>query len=181
MDYDLINLFDHANCCLFELIPSAIAVFGKEGVNQCVIGVEWKRSAGETPTQTQLTLKWDPEALRLRALPELDQQVRTRREWNDDRATLVEEAAIVVAAAVMALIEPDTLFTRRSNTGTSHDYYLNSVRDEMIEVSGQSDGSLSTLFEKKRKQSDQNPNLRKRWVSVTVVQALQNRTEGLHS
>jgi hypothetical protein len=114
-------------------------------------------------------------------LPEIDAQVRNRREWNDDRATQTEEAAIVVAAAVLAHVEPDTLFTRRSNTGTRHDYYLNATRDEMIEIAGRWDDAISGFFEEKRKQSDLNPNLTKRWVSVTVVERLQNRTEGLHT
>jgi len=180
MEYDLINLFDHANCCLFEFIPSTIAVFGAAGSSQCQLQVQWRRAADEPENQAVLTLKWNLDQIRAR-LPEIDAQIRNRREWNDDRARQVEEAAIVVAVAVMAHIEPDTLFTRRSDTGTGHDYYFNSTRDEMIEVSGWSDGSLSTLFERKRKQSDQNPTLRKRWVSVTVVQSLQNRTEGLHT
>jgi hypothetical protein len=180
MEYDLINLFDHTQCCLFEYIPSALALLGTDASNQCVIDVECKRSAGEPAATMQLTLKWDLDLLRVR-LPEIDTQVRNRREWNDDQATQTEEAAIVVAAAVMAHLEPDTLFTRRSSTGTNHDYYLNATRDEMIEVAGLWDGGLPSLFDKKRKQSDQNAALRKRWVSVTVVQKRVNRTEGLHT
>lgn len=180
MEYDLTDLFDHLQCCLFEFIPSTIALFGVEGASQCVLDVEWKRSAGEAATQAQLTLKWDLDTLRVR-LPEIDSQIRNRREWNDDRASQTEEAAIAVAVAVMAHIEPDTLFTRRSNTGTGHDYYLNATRDEMIEVAGRWDDGLAGLFELKRTQSDKNPTLRKRWVSVTVVDQRANRTEGLHS
>ena len=180
MEYDLINLFDHTQCCLFEYIPSAIAVFGTGKANHCVIDVEWKRSAGEAAVQAPLTLKWDLDVLRVR-LPEIDAQVRNRREWNDDRATQTEEAAIVVAVAVLTHIEPDTLFTRRSNTGTRHDYYLNAVRDEMIEIAGRWDDAITGMFEEKRKQSDLNSALRKRWVSATVVERLQNRTEGLHT
>jgi hypothetical protein len=180
MEYDLIDLFDHTQCCLFEFIPSAIALFGTEDETRCVIDLEWRRCAGEPSTTTQLTLKWDLGLLRVR-LPEIDSQIRNRREWNDDRATQTEEAAIVVAAAAMALIEPDTLFTRRSNTGTRHDYYLNAARDEMIEISGRWDDAIGGLFDEKRKQSDLNSNLRKRWVSVTVVDRRQTRTEGLHT
>lgn len=180
MEYDLTDLFDHTQCCLFEYIPSAIAAFGTNDSNQCVIEVDWKRSAEEETAQTQLTLKWDIDALRVR-LPEIDNQIRNRREWNNDRATQTEEAAIVVAVAVLALVEPDTLFTRRSNTGTNHDYYLNSTHDEMIEVAGLWEGGLPSLFDKKRRQSDQNAALRKRWVRVTVVQKRANRTEGLHT
>jgi hypothetical protein len=180
MEYDLINLFDHTQCCLFEYIPSAVALLGTGDSNRCVMSVEWKRSAGEATATLQLTLKWNLDVLRAR-LPEIDTQVRNRREWNDDRATQTEEAAIVVAAAVLAYIEPDTLFTRRSNIGTNHDYYLNATRDEMIEIAGSWDGGLPSLFEKKRKQSDLNSGLRKRWVSVTVVEKFQNRTEGLHT
>jgi hypothetical protein len=180
MEYDLVNLFDHLYCCLFEFIPSTIAVFGTDGSNRCAIQTWWRRTAGEPEAQVDVVLKWDLDILRIR-MPEIDAQVRNRREWSDDRARQVEEAATVVAAAVLGNVEPDTFFTRRSDTGTGHDYYLNSAPDEMIEVAGLWDGGLSGLFEKKRKQSDQNPTLRKRWVSVTVVNKRQNRTEGLHS
>jgi hypothetical protein len=179
MEYDLINLFDHTNCCLFEFIPSAVAIFGTGGVTRCTIQVQWRRSAGEPEAQLELTLKWDLDLLRVR-IPDIDAMIRSRREWSDDRARQIEEAAVVVAVAVLSHIEPDTLFTRRSGTGTHHDYYLNSTRSEMIEVAGRWDDGIDGLFEEKRRQSDLNPNLRKRWVSVTVVQTLQNRTEGLH-
>jgi hypothetical protein len=90
-------------------------------------------------------------------------------------------AAVVVAVAVMSHILPGVKFTRRSSTGTRHDYYLNETRDEMIEVAGRWEGGLDDLFEDKRLQSDQNPRLRKRWVSVTVLTVNpRNRTEGLH-
>jgi hypothetical protein len=180
MEYDLIDLFDHSLCCLFEYIPSAIALFGVSDSISCALDVEWKRSAAEPPTAARLVLKWNLDILRYR-LPEIDIQVRNRREWNDDRATQTEEAAIVVAAAVLAHIEPDTLFTRRSDIGTRHDYYLNATHEEMIEIAGRYDDTIGGLFEKKRKQSDLNPTLKKRWVSVTVVGRLQNRTEGLHT
>ena len=56
------------------------------------------------------------------------------------------------------------------------------TRDEMIEVAGRWQGSLSGLFEQKRDQSNLNPALRKRWVSVTIVTVTpRNRSEGLHS
>jgi hypothetical protein len=180
MEYDLIRLFEHAQCCLFEFIPSAIAVLSTTEGTRCTIQVQWRRSAGEPDNEAELTLRWDWNVLRAR-LPEIDSQVRNRREWNDDRARQIEETAIVVAVAVMAIIEPETLFTRRSGTGTSHDYYLNSRLDEMIEIAGRWNDGLDGLFVKKRRQSDLNPAVRKRWVSVTIVQTKRNRTEGLHS
>jgi hypothetical protein len=181
MEYDLINLFDHFNCCLFEFIPSAIAVFSTPGMNRCTIPAQWRRSASEPENQFELTLKWDLDVLRVR-MTEIDLQIHNRREWNDDKATQTEEAAIVVAVAVLSHIEPDTLFTRRSTIGTRHDYYLNSTRDEMIEIAGRWDGGLPGLFDEKKAQSDLNTALRKRWVSVTIVRETpRNRTEGLHS
>jgi hypothetical protein len=91
-------------------------------------------------------------------------------------------AAVVVAAAVLAHIEPQTQFTRRSATGTGHDYYLNDTRTEMIEIAGRWEGGLPGLFAEKASQSNVNPSLLKRWVSVTtIMQSPRNRTEGLHS
>jgi hypothetical protein len=67
-------------------------------------------------------------------------------------------------------------------TWTRHDYYLNDAPDEMIEIAGRWEGGLPGLFQEKRGQSDLNPDLRKRWVSVTIVRETpRNRTEGLHS
>jgi hypothetical protein len=51
----------------------------------------------------------------------------------------------------------------------------------MIEIAGRSEGGSPGLFEEKRRQSENNPTLRKRWVSVTIFgKDLRNRTEGLH-
>jgi hypothetical protein len=181
MDYDLIRLFDEAHAvCLFEYIPSAIAVLDDGTSSARLVDIEWRRSAGVTAEFGRLTLRWDLDAIRSH-LPKIDRQLRSRWERTDDRATLVEEAAIVVAAAVMAHVEPTTRFTWRSDTGSAHDYYLNDADDEMIEIAGLWEGGLPGLFERKRDQSDQNAGLRKRWVSVTVMRAsTRNRTEGLH-
>jgi len=82
---------------------------------------------------------------------------------------------------MMAHIEPATRFTRRSSTGTRHDYFLNDTRTEMIEIAGRWEGGLPGLFTEKQEQSNQNPALQKRWVSVTIImQTPRNRTEGLH-
>lgn len=179
MEYDLIHLFDHP-VCLFELIPATIVTFEQGGSKQCAIAVEWRKSVGEPATESTLTLKWDLDTIRPR-LPMIDRQLQSRRERDDDRATRTEEAAIVVAVAVMDHIEPGTQFTWRSDTGTGHDYYLNETEDEMIEIAGRWEGGLPGLFEEKRAQSDQNVALRKRWVSVTIVRKdPRNRTEGLH-
>lgn len=179
MEYDLIRLWEH-DLCLFELIPSAIVTFEAGETNRCAVEVEWRRSAGEVSAATTVTLTWDHATLRPH-LPHLDRQLRTRRDRDDDRATRTEEAAVVVAAAVLAHLEPETRFTRRSDTGTRHDYYLNDTDDEMIEVAGRWEGGLPGLFDQKRAQSDLNPGLRRRWVSVTIARtSARNRTEGLH-
>jgi hypothetical protein len=52
----------------------------------------------------------------------------------------------------------------------------------MIEIAGRWKGGLPSLFNEKQRQSENNPTLRKRWVSVTVFTVRpRNRTEGLHS
>ena len=179
MEYDLINLFDHP-ICLFEFIPATIVTLGTETESQCVVQVEWRRSTSEQASKTELTLKWDLNAIRLRN-PLIDRQIQSRRERDEDQATRTEETAIVVAVAVLAHIEPGTRLTYRSRTGSGHDYYLNDTREEMIEMAGELVGGLPGLFEETRKQSNQNSSLRKRWVSVTVMRETpRNRTEGLH-
>lgn len=51
----------------------------------------------------------------------------------------------------------------------------------MIEVAGRWEGGLPELFADKKRQSDQNAGLRRRWVSVTIFhKTARNRTEGLH-
>ena len=179
MEYDLINLFDHP-VCLFELIPAVIVTLGRDGANQCVIQVQWRRCAGEPEHQVELTLKWDLDALRVKN-PLIDRQIQSRRERDEDQARRTEETAVVVAIAVLAHLEPETKVTFRSKTGSGHDYYLNDTRDEMIEMAGKWNYALPSLFEETRTQSNQNRALRKRWVSVTVMRENpRNRTEGLH-
>jgi hypothetical protein len=112
---------------------------------------------------------------------EIDEEIAILRERDEDQATRVQLASVVVAVAVMAHVEPQTRFTRRSGTGTRHDYYLNETRDEMIEVKGLWEGGLPGLFAEAQNQSNLNPGLRKRWVSVTIIRlSPRNRTEGLH-
>jgi hypothetical protein len=180
MEYDLVRLFEHP-LRFRKYIPSAIVLFGgNSDVGQCEIAVEWKQSQTGTANTGTLTLSWDISTLRPH-FAEIDEELDILRTRDEDQATQVEEAAVVVAVAVMAHIEPDTLFTRRSSIGTRHDYYLNEVRDEMIEIAGQRKGGLLDLFKKKRKQSDKNSALRKRWVSVMIARKRpRSRTEGLH-
>ena len=147
MEYDLIRLFEHP-LYMLDLIPAAIVTFGGGGVSQRVIAVEWRRSAGAPVAKARLTLTWDLDALRIN-LPMIDRQLRSYHERDYDQATRTEMAAIVVAAAVLAHIEPETRFTARSDTGSGHDYYLNETTDEMIEVAGEWRGGLPGLFRKK--------------------------------
>ena len=190
MEYDLIRLVDHP-LKFRRCIPAAIVIFGgNTDAGQCKIAVEWKLQASGTANNDTLTLSWDVETLRPK-FAEIEEELQILRTRDYDRATQVMEAAVIVAVAVMAHVEPDTRFTQRSGTGTSHDYYLNEADDEnetdneMIEIAGRSDRSLASLFKEKKTQSDRNPTLRKRWVSVTIVRkgsrkGPQNRTEGLH-
>jgi hypothetical protein len=180
MEYDLIRLFDHP-VWLAEFIPATVVTFGSTMPNQAVVEVQWRRSAGDTENEVALILKWDLEALK-DSMPLIERHIQSLRERDEDRGRRMELAAIVVAVAVMAHIEPGTKFTCVSSHGSRHDYYLNETRDEMIEIAGRWEGGLPGLFEEKREQSDLNPTLRKRWVSVTIArESSRNRTEGLHS
>lgn len=181
MEYDLVRLFEHP-LRFRRFVPPAIVVFGgTQDTGRCEIAVEWKLSASGAANNSTLTLSWDIETLRPH-VAEIDEELQILQSRDEDRATQVMEAAVVVAVAVMANIEPGTLFTQRSNTGNHHDYYLNESRDEMIEVAGEWQDGLPKLFRKKQNQSDRNPGLRKRWVSVTIMRKKpRNRTEGLHS
>lgn len=178
MQYDLIRLLDplrFRNC-----IPSAIALFGGKRRGGCSVGVEWKRTATNDAQKSVLRLSWDIDLLRLH-LAEIEEEIEILRTRDDDRATMVELAAVVVAVAVMAHIDPGARFTRRSGTGTHHDYFLNDCDTEMIEIAGRWEAGLPGLFEDKAVQSSGNPTLVKRWVSVTVIMKRpRNRTEGLH-
>jgi hypothetical protein len=181
MNYDLVWLFGHP-MKFRRFIPSAIVTFGGSGdTGQCEIAVEWKASATEPIQSAILTLMWNLATLRPH-YAEIDEDLEILRTRDDDRATQVMEAAVIVAVAVMTHVEPGTKFTRRSDTGTRHDYYLNETNDEMIEIAGRWEGGLPGLFEEKKTQSDLNATLRKRWVSVTIVRTNpRNQTEGLHS
>lgn len=181
MDYDLIRLFEH-DFSFRHYIPHAIATFGSNlDAGAYEIEVKWKLSQSDEPSTSRLKLTWDIENLRTR-YRDLDEELDTLRNRHEDKSIRVEMSAIVVAVAVMTLIEPGTRFTRLSAKGTGHDFYLNETRDEMIEIAGRSTGSLSSVFDTKREQSDKNSRLRKRWVSVTVFDSPPvNRTEGLHS
>jgi hypothetical protein len=184
MEYDLIRLFEHP-LKFRRFLPAAIVIFGgNRDTGQCEIAVEWKMQASGTANNDTLTLSWDVETLRPWCA-EIDEDLHILRTLDDDRATQVMEAAVIVAVAVMAHVEPNTRFTRRSATHSRHDYYLNGTDNEMIEIAGRSDHRLASLFKGKKAQSDGNPTLRKRWVSVTIVRkgprkGPQNRTEGLH-
>lgn len=181
MEYDLVRLFEHP-LKFRRFIPAAIAIFGgdkDEGERE--IAVSWKCSSSDPSTDATLMLSWNVETLRPH-VAEIDEELYIARNLDDDRAMRIEEASVVVAVAVMAHVEPETRFTFRSGTGTRHDYYLNDHEDEMIEIAGRWAGGLPGLFGQKREQSDLNAGLRKRWVSVTVIQKKpRNRTEGLHS
>ncbi|MBX9580260.1 MAG: hypothetical protein K2X87_08120 [Gemmataceae bacterium] len=181
MEYDLFRLFDHP-LRFRRYIPSAIVVLGGDrDAGRCEIGVEWRTSASGPVGGGTLGLSWDVATLRP-FVAEVEEELLIARTRNRDRASQVEEAAVVVAVAVLAQIEPATRFTDWADLGTRHDFYLNDRPDEMIEVAGRWEGGLPGLFELKRGQSDQNAGLRKRWVSVTIMrETARNRTEGLHS
>jgi hypothetical protein len=180
MEYDLIRLFEHP-LRFRTCIPSAVVTFGSSEVGRCSIQVQWRRSAREAVVENELLLSWDVAALRSH-FAEIDEEIAILRERDEDQATRIELAAVVVAVAVMAHIEPKTRFTRRSSTGTRHDYYLNDTRTEMIEIAGRWESGLPGLLADKQEQSNLNLSLRKRWVSVTIImQSPRNRTEGLHS
>jgi hypothetical protein len=180
IEYDLQQLFEHPLKFRW-FIPSAIVSFGGRSAGEYTIRIQWRLSAGTVEQSDDLRVRWDITTLKAE-IAEIEDEIAILRERDEDRARRIELTAVIIAVALMAHLEPKTRFTRRSGTGTSHDYYLNETREEMIEIAGRWDGSLPSLFEEKRIQSDNNPNLRKRWVSVTIFTAHpRNRTEGLHA
>ncbi|HKI33745.1 MAG TPA: hypothetical protein VKA46_17970 [Gemmataceae bacterium] len=179
LTYDMASLFQHP-LKFRARIPSAIVTFGGRPVGQCRIQVQRRKGAQDVENQDELLLSWDVATLKSWCT-DVEEEIAILLQRDEDRATRTELAAVVVAVAVMAHIEPQTLFTRRSSTGTRHDYYLNETRDEMIEIAGRWEAGLPGLFEEKRDQSNLNRQLRKRWVSVTIVlQSPRNRTERRH-
>lgn len=179
MEYNLIRLFEHP-LRFRSCIPSAVVTLGGQTIGRCPLQVQLRQSAWDVRLEVELVLSWDVATLRP-YFAQLDEEIAILRERDEDQATRIELTAVVVAVAVMAHIEPKTQFTRRSRTGTRHDYYLNDTRDEMLEVTGRWEGGLPGLFAEKEAQSNRNLDLRKRWVSVTIItQNPRNRTEGLH-
>jgi hypothetical protein len=179
IEYDLRRLFEHPLKFRWH-IPSAIVTLGGQPAGQSVVRAHWRLSSSAGEQQDDLLIRWDTAALK-DEVGQIEDEIAILRERDEDRAQRTELAAVVVAVALLAHLEPTTRFTRRSATGTSHDYYLNETRDEMIEIAGRWEGSLPSLFEEKRRQSDSNASLRKRWVSVTVfTTSPRTRTEGLH-
>lgn len=180
IEYDLRRLFEHPlkfRWC----IPSAIVTFGGHLQGEFNVRVRWRTSAGAAEQEDDLVLRWDAAVLKPEVGP-IEDEIMILRERDDDQAQRTEMAAILVAVAVMAHVEPETRFTQRSSTGSRHDYYLNETLNEMIEIAGRWEAGSPGLFEEKRRQSDMNSQLRKRWVSVTVfAQTPRNRTEGLHA
>lgn len=179
IEYDLKRLFEHPLKFRQHFAPT-IVTFSEGHETACQIAVRWKSHRDSEERQDIVSLTWSLDELRAE-LGNIEDEIRILRELDEDQARRTEYAAVVVAVAVMSHIEPETRFIRRSDTGTRHDYYFNETRDEMIEVAGRWEGGLPSLFEEKRQQSDLNPNLKKRWVSVTIVSKKpRNQTEGLH-
>jgi len=180
VEYDLIRLFEHP-LRFRSCIPSAIVTLGGNlDAGRCEIAVEWRSSASARPESGTLTITWDVVTLQL-YFAEIAEELKIIRTRDRDRARRIENAATVVAVAVMAHAEPATRFTERAEIGTNHDYYLNDSTDEMIEIAGRWEGGLPDLFAEKKRQSDGNNSLRKRWVSVTIFQKMaRNRTAGVH-
>ncbi len=181
MDYDFEKIFDHP-LMLGELLPAAIVVFGGLAVSEFRIRVRWRRSSADVEQNDRLVIRWDLEQLE-RHYPGLRQKVENVQRRDLYRSLQTANAAVIVTAAVLENIAPGTRWSMRSDKGTYHDYYLNESSEEMVEVAGRgsSEKGLDTLFLEEKDQSDKNPTLRKRWVSVTVFSARpRNRTEGLH-
>lgn len=178
LEYDLVRLFEHP-LKFRAVIPYASVALGGSLSGEFAIEVQWRRTPRESKQNDTLVLRWDTSALRSH-FAEIEDEIAIVRDRDEDIAQRTEKAAIVVAVAVMAHIEPDSRFTYRSDGGTGHDYYLNESEDEMIEIAGRWEGGLPGLFGEKQRQSARNLTLRKRWVSVTIFSKNpRNRTEGL--
>jgi hypothetical protein len=178
--YDLERLFEHP-LKFRHCIPSAVVTFGGGLAGQALVQVLSRRSAQEELQSDELRLTWDAARLS-QHFREIEEEIAIARTRDEDRATQVELAAVVVAVAVLSPLEPGVRFTRRSGAGAKHDYYLNDGREEMVEIAGHWEAGLPGLFEEKKAQSGLNQSLRKRWVSVTIfTETPRTRTEGLHS
>jgi hypothetical protein len=179
LEYDLVRLFEHP-LSFWRYLPGAIVAFGGNLAGQFRIKVQWKSAASAPADVAQLVLKWNTASLKSHCA-EIEVQIANLRDRSEDKGQITEDGAIIVAVAVMSVLEPGTLFTHWPRIGLGHDFYLNHTRDEMIEVKGRWEGGLPGLAADARQQSDQNPTLRKRWISVTVFsETARNRTEGLH-
>jgi hypothetical protein len=177
--YDLNRLFEHP-MKFRPFLPSAIAAFGGQLAGQFALQVRWRRSAKEKEQQAEVVLQWDVATLK-HNFAEIEEEILIARYRNENVAVWTEHAAVIVAVAVMAMVEPEARFTQMARIGTANDFYLNNSKQEMIEIAGRWEGGLPSLFEEKQRQSEQNQNLRKRWISVTVFTVHpRNRTEGLH-
>jgi hypothetical protein len=181
MEYDLERIFDHP-LMLGDLLPAAISVFGGLSAREYRVDVRWRASASGTETTETLVIRWDLDRLE-RRVPELRKKIENLIGRDLYQALQTENAAVVVTVAVLENVAPGTRFSMRSDKGSYHDYFLNESLEEMVEVAGRgsSKKGLDALFLEEKEQSDKNPSLRKRWVSITVFSKKpRNRTEGLH-
>jgi hypothetical protein len=106
MEYDLIRLFEHP-ICLDDCIPAAVVTFGTTSPNEAAVQVRWRRNPGQEENEAKLTLRWDLKALKV-SIPRIEHQIQSLRERDEDQGRRTELAAVAVAAAVMAHIEPET-------------------------------------------------------------------------
>lgn len=178
LEYDLVRVFDHP--LKFRMyLPSAIVLFGGGAVGSYAVEMQWRPTPNDAVKHDTLLLRWDTAALQ-EHFAEIDDEIAINRKRDHDDAARTELAAVVVGVAAMSVIEAATVFSDRSRTGTSHDFFLNDRSDEMIEIAGRWEGGLPGLFAEKCDQSAQNSTLRKRWVSVTIFSRTpRNMTEGL--
>ena len=181
MEYDLLRICDHP-LMMDDYLAPAIIVFGGLEVAEYQLEVRWRIAASAAELTDTLVIRWNLDRLE-KKVPNLRRKIENMLERDHARWRHIEDAAVVVTAAVLANIVPGTVYSERAEIGTFHDFYLNNTADEMVEIAGRGSSKmgLDCLFLEEKAQSDQNKNLQKRWVSVTVFSSRpRNRTEGLH-
>src|SRR5438874_2190644 len=119
MEYDLLKILDHP-LMIDDLLAPAIIAFGGLAVTEYRLEVRWRLSASTAEQTDTLVIRWNLDLLEKR-LPNLRRKIENMMARDAFRSLQTEYAAVIVTAAVLANIEPGTVFTRRADKGEYHD------------------------------------------------------------
>src|SRR5437867_2495307 len=98
------RLFEHP-LKFRHAIPCAIIALGGQLVGACTVEVEWRRSPSEALQADRLLLRWDAATLKPECA-DLEDEIAILRNRDEDKGRRTELAAVIVAVAIMAHIEP---------------------------------------------------------------------------